>query len=154
MKYSVLRATLDLWIGMFPSVSILDSQGNDESYITATGRNFMFTGKVGASDTYGDNDFQLEPQRFRGYFIIDNASKGFSPHVSPGSQNHGRYIPTRIENLAESLPFQEFIVGPNSFFVGHGHLQPAGPGYRGNHSLRDDKYIPPIKNPLTDCVCI
>ena len=109
----------------------------------------LLTGN-GCLDQTGHNDFQVKLNTSPGFFAIVTARESARLWVCPGSHQYVHYDDKSKRDLADLLVMNEITIPSYSIFIGQGHLQHAGTGWRGSHCLRYHMYLIPRDNPITD----
>ena len=129
----------------------LDRDGEWESQVPITGGRFLLTGE-GCPDQTGHNDFPTDSRTNPGYFAITMSQEKTSLLIFPGSHQYVWYDTQDKKSLAETLKMTEITIPMNSVFIGHGHVQHAGCGWRGFHALRYHMYVIPSSMTMADSV--
>ena len=145
------RAALDLWMGWLLSLLNLDNYAQWESFVPKSGGRFLMTGKECPAQV-GHNDFAVVKGQSPGYFAMVTGTEQCSLWVCPASNNYVLYDDTDRRSLARVLKMTEIVIPRFSIFFGHGHLQHAGSGWTGFHSLRYHMYVIPTSIELPDAV--
>ena len=151
VKYSERRAAMDVWIGWVVALLNLDHDVYFKSWLPGTGGRLLLTGKD-ADDQCGHNDFVVRDGESPGYFVIANGPHTTSLLVAPSSHKYVKYEKSRLHMLSRTLEMEEIDIPPFSLFIGHGYLQHAGAGWRGNHSIRYHTYVVPENHLLPDAI--
>ena len=150
------RAYLDTWIGMLVSMLNLDKDGTVPLYFPKTGGRLLLTGRnapaqVPHCDFPPDEDGEIGSP---GYFVIVTGPEVASLWVCPGSQTFISYSEEERHQLGDVLKYEEISIPANSIFIGHGHLQHAGAGWKGSHCLRYHIYLIPERATVPDAIVI
>lgn len=130
---------------------VMNIDGNEKLHLPVTSSPYLLT-VHGCLDQMEQNVFEVRKGRNPEFFKLFSGSKAIFLLVCLASHTYVHYPITGKKKLTEPLRLKEVALPAYSTFVGRGHLQHGGRGWRSFHTLRYHTHLITPSYELEDAI--